>query len=390
MDADKPFSMRSFLRFTPALEREFELEKSQDRAAHFTRCGFLGLFLYDFFLLYHWQLTPDRIGLACMLSLAIFSPMMLVVIFGPTRSSSAVVREVSWTVMPIVAVVFFMLIASLSESPHSSLSFYSAVLVMIFTTAVQRLRFRYTVIANVGMIVAVIFALVTSSAHDAHTRAASLIFFAVALILMVMAAYAFEREARLTYLAERQTRLLNEELRRVSQTDPLTGLWNRRHLQALMASAWAEAEPETEMAVLLIDVDHFKRFNDDHGHTAGDTCLVEVARCLTDVVERDAVAVRYGGEEFLVFISSCDVYRAADIAHRVHDRLRSRMISLGAGGEARVTASIGVASSTIATTAGALIAKADRALYEAKAFGRDQTRIALPGGSDPTVASVAA
>ena len=123
-------------------------------------------------------------------------------------------------------------------------------------------------------------AVAASDAFDPHARLAVLVFFAVALVLMAMAAYAFDRERRLAYLAERQTRLLNAELQRVSHVDTLTGLWNR----PISKASWLRP--------------------------------VAVARCLADNVHAGAAAVRYGGEEFLVFAPDCEAGRARALADR--------------------------------------------------------------------------
>ena len=367
------------LTFPPDLEREFEDEKYGERTTHLARCGFLGLFLYDFFLLYHWLLTPDDFGLACVLSLVVFSPMLLFTILVPTLSRSVRVRETSWTAMPIVAVAFFMLIVVESASPYRTLSCCDAILVMVFTTAVQRLRLRYTLAANVGMLIAVASGVSTSDAFDARTRLASLIFFAVAFVLMTMGSYAIDREGRLAYLAERQTRLLNAELRRVSQVDPMTGLWNRRHLEDLMASAWDGAAAGASMTVLLVDVDHFKRFNDTFGHSAGDACLVAVGRCIVTSAGSGATVVRYGGEEFLVFLPDCDAGRAIALADLVCADVRGSGILLETGERVSTTVSVGVATATVTTAARALIRAADAALYHAKAGGRDRACVAGGG-----------
>ncbi len=362
--------------FPPALEREFEEEKYEERSSHFARCGFLGLILYDFFLLYHWLLTPDDFSLACVLSLVVFSPMLLFTILVPTRSRSVHVREISWTAMPIVAVAFFMVIATVSASPYRPLSCYDAILVMVFTTAVQRLRLRYTLAANLGMLLAVTAAVSSSSAFDTRTRFASLIFFAVAFVLMMMGSYAIDREGRLAYLAERQTRLLNTELQRVSQLDPLTGLWNRRHLETLMATAWKDAPVGTSMTIVLVDVDNFKRFNDTFGHAAGDACLIAVGECISVSVGTGTAVVRYGGEEFLVFLPGCDVTRASTIANLICADVRGCGVLLETGDSASMTVSAGVATATVAITAQALIRAADTALYSAKAHGRDRACVA--------------
>lgn len=378
------------LTFPPELEREFEDEKREQRVSHFMRCGCLGLFLYDFFLLYQWQLMPDAVGLAAILSFGVFTPLMIVAICGPTRSSSVRVRETTWTVLPIIAGGFFVWVSTASSSPYKLLSYADVVLVMVFTTAVQRLRLRYTLVANFGMLLAVGAGVATSSAFDVHSGSATMIFFVVAFVLMVMAAYALEREGRLAYLAERQTRLLNAELARVAQVDPLTDLWNRRFLDDLMAKAWSAAETDTSMSVILIDVDHFKRFNDTFGHAAGDICLVTVAQCLTSCVGTAATAVRYGGEEFLLFLPGTGLSQAAVFAEAICAEMRERVIPLGTAESVSVSVSIGVACARAsAATPSAVIRQADAALYCAKAGGRDRVCIA-PAGREASSFSAAA
>jgi diguanylate cyclase (GGDEF)-like protein len=163
-------------------------------------------------------------------------------------------------------------------------------------------------------------------------------------------------------------------------TDTLTGLLNRSQLESTADELVALAErSERPLSCLMIDLDHFKHVNDTHGHAAGDAVLVETARRFAGTVRKVDVLVRYGGEEFLVLLPDTPVIGAITIAGRLRESLEAGPVILS--GEAgtiaiAVRASVGVASWTAGMSAADLIAHADRALYRAKALGRDRVELA--------------
>jgi diguanylate cyclase (GGDEF)-like protein len=167
---------------------------------------------------------------------------------------------------------------------------------------------------------------------------------------------------------------MGRELERLARTDPLTGLGNRRrfdeHLDLEVARAARTSEP---LSLLLCDVDFFKAYNDRYGHQQGDACLAQVARALEGVSRRPAdLAVRYGGEEFALVLPTTDAVGATNIAQRVRAAVRDLGITHeGSPGRDCVTISVGIATVIGAWTAPEIIALADRALYAAKAAGRD-------------------
>ena len=164
------------------------------------------------------------------------------------------------------------------------------------------------------------------------------------------------------------------ELERLATTDPLTGLGNRRafdeHLEKEVARTARSGE---SLSLLLGDVDHFKRYNDRYGHQQGDACLAQVARALEGVVRRPAdLAARYGGEEFALVLPGTSAEGAKNIAERVRAAIRDLGIPHGDAGERpHITISAGVVTVIGSWTTTEIIALADRALYEAKAAGRD-------------------
>ncbi len=169
------------------------------------------------------------------------------------------------------------------------------------------------------------------------------------------------------------------ELELISLTDTLTQVPNRLAFDRQYALEWARACREHQpLSVMVLDLDHFKKINDTHGHPCGDRVLKLAASALKTVLHRatDMVA-RYGGEEFVVLLPNTDAEGARSVADRLLDRIRE--ISLQHDGQVvRVTCSIGLASCqpTAPLDSASLIRRADQALYSAKQQGRDQVRCA--------------
>ncbi|EAR09106.1 GGDEF domain-containing protein [Reinekea blandensis] len=167
-----------------------------------------------------------------------------------------------------------------------------------------------------------------------------------------------------------------ERLERLSHTDPLTGVDNRLHLEQDIDACIVQArQSQTTFAVLIMDLDHFKRFNDFYGHLQGDECLKTIGSLLLRTVKRDSDRVyRFGGEEFLVLLPQTDLNAAQALAEQVRAQIKAAAIPHEQSLSSTVlTTTIGVAEydDTI-TSAAAMIARADTALYEGKRAGRDQ------------------
>ncbi len=163
---------------------------------------------------------------------------------------------------------------------------------------------------------------------------------------------------------------LNARLAELATIDGLTGLANRRTLDGFLGRAFAQDE---KLAVLLIDIDHFKGYNDTMGHQAGDFCLKRVASVLADAtINTNALAARYGGEEFAIILPDVTEADAMTIAEAVRLRVRALEIPNTAAARGYLSISIGVASRNAQTANEAvLLGEADLALYEAKRRGRD-------------------
>lgn len=174
----------------------------------------------------------------------------------------------------------------------------------------------------------------------------------------------------------RELSILNTKLEAMSATDGLTGIANRRHFDVAFAQEWQRAlRTGHPLAVGMMDVDHFKKYNDYYGHHAGDECLRVVARALSENIGRtEDVVARYGGEEFVFIAPNTNADAALTMANRVCAALQAMALPHAASEFGWVTASIGVVSmrATPDCTAEDILKAADIALYSAKNKGRNQ------------------
>lgn len=169
----------------------------------------------------------------------------------------------------------------------------------------------------------------------------------------------------------------NDLLERIAMYDALTAIPNRRSFDVVMDAEWRRAgRSGMPLSLVLVDIDHFKNYNDHYGHAEGDNCLVRVARLLLGCIHRAGDAVfRYGGEEFAAILSEADLSGAVALAEKMRAAVASSNIHHEASPTAsHVTISVGVAAAIPdrETTPEALFAAADKALYHAKEQGRDR------------------
>ncbi len=173
-----------------------------------------------------------------------------------------------------------------------------------------------------------------------------------------------------------------------SNTDALTGLANRRSLEEFFRSAQiATMETGEPLSILMIDIDHFKKFNDSYGHQVGDQVLRLVAKVLQESVRDVDLAARYGGEELIAVLPGANLDACTEVAERIRRRVSEARLTRRATGQeiASVTVSIGLAQFRLAESAEATIERCDRALYQAKRMGRN--RIVTENDVDGEVAA---
>jgi two-component system cell cycle response regulator len=166
------------------------------------------------------------------------------------------------------------------------------------------------------------------------------------------------------------------ELTNISNTDPLTGVANRRYFDDRLQYEWQNAQKQNSpLSLLMIDIDFFKQYNDHYGHLEGDQCLKRIAQALSDGSRRSAdLAARYGGEEFVVILAQGDLTRATKHANYLCEKIRSMNIPHAKSVEGKVSVSVGLAhiQPTVELNEKTLIQQADTALYQAKSNGRNR------------------
>lgn len=172
-----------------------------------------------------------------------------------------------------------------------------------------------------------------------------------------------------------------ERLRRLAETDALTGIHNRRSFIPLAEESLRQARQNGQpVALLMLDIDRFKQINDNHGHAFGDDVLKAVAAaCVRSVREGDVVG-RLGGEEFGVLLPAAGIGRAAEIAERLRQTVERLRLSAESIACPTITVSVGVAAASSESTIDDLLAAADRELYRAKRTGRNRTCVPMSLG----------
>jgi len=178
-------------------------------------------------------------------------------------------------------------------------------------------------------------------------------------------------------------KILEDRLKRLSITDELTGLYNRRYLDESLASEFSRAKRyKTELSIFMFDVDHFKKFNDEYGHTQGDRVLKMIAEILQQNMRTIDIPCRYGGEEFLAIMPDTDENGAVVVAERTREQIETSELD-----GLKVTVSIGVTTlSEVESPSEADFLKVvDQALYKAKGEGRNRVIIAGKGSDNVNI-----
>jgi diguanylate cyclase (GGDEF)-like protein len=385
----------SMLRFPPALEQQFADDGQAHRLRYFCLSGWLSLMIFNGFLLVDYLMACDVFTLALTVRLGVFTPVAVLVLVVATLARGWTLRVFTPAVIECVvmlsgvcAAACLAYILAASRSPLSQYYHVGLMVVVMYGNMVQRLRFWYAVAFSLAVYVMHIGGVLMVPGFNPRLTLPMVALVGASVAFTLMANYALERDERRRYLLSlRRKGLLgelgdvNQRLQTLSRVDALTGLYNRRHASEYLDQVWQRAQHEGgDVAVIMLDVDHFKKYNDQYGHPQGDQCLARVAQAMAASLRRpgDMVA-RFGGEEFMAVLPQAD----ADVAVKAAERVRQAVEALhwpheAMGRSAQVTVSLGVASCKASAASGpaALVAAADAALYGAKHAGRNQVVLA--------------
>lgn len=363
------------LKFEPALEQRFEADTSAARCRMLAWQGVLGTLCLLAYVVADWLLTPDIFAFAVGLRLGLLLPLVGVTLWALASNPPALIREGLVTLVPVLAALTTLVIVEASDSPLREIQHNSIILVVLFIAMVMRVRFVYAVVGcllTFGLMLSEMF---LTRDHEVEQFIAEVVIFVAALVMALTASWNLERETRRSYLLTLREHLANLTLSELSLSDALTGVGNRRALEHELGAIRAGAQPGEDVAIVLIDIDYFKAFNDALGHLAGDECLKQVAALLNSGLRNAGdKAFRFGGEEFLVLMRRTELSQAIGAAERLRRLIETTAIAHPARPVPPVvTASFGVATARVRNLDfQALIAEADAALYDAKDNGRNQ------------------
>jgi len=368
------------LRFSDGLERRYQADTVRQRLQFITAVGIGGAVVYNLFLLSDWLTLRDMFAYVAAGRLLLVTPLFIALLVLGQRltrrwavETAAAAGTVVSSLIPLVAMIY-------SHSPYRLHYQLGMLLIMVYCTMIQQLPMRFASVAMLCMLAIQLVTTYLADFADFRIWQANALLFVSTVALLLMASYFQERASRLSYLFALRGRLLREQLLDIARTDALTQLFNRRYQGEVMTQVWEEAAARpVSVAVILLDIDHFKAYNDNYGHLQGDACLAQVSQAIQQAAQaQDALVFRFGGEELLILQVGADAGQAQALGEALRQAVAALAIAhpvLGAG--ARVTASLGVAAAMAPHTgADALIAAADQALYAAKAAGRDCLRCA--------------
>ena len=364
------------LRFSPEVERAYERGAREERVTELRRSIAVGLCLFNVYNFTGILLLEDVVSAVFVLRGLAVTPVSIVLMWLIGRVG-AETREWLMTIGVLNAFVVPISLFYVSDSPFSSYTFGEFPLTFVFGNMLLMLRFRFAILFTTASLALAVAAALLKAGLPADLRTAFVIQIITGATLTLYANWKSERSRCLAFLrefdaceAEQAAHEASRRFKDLSLTDPLTALPNRRALDATLAAWFAEDQP---VAVMMIDIDHFKAFNDHLGHPTGDDCLRQVADALRQAAsEAGAAAARFGGEEFTCHVRGLSAPAAARLAERLVERVRALRIPHPArpDGLDIVTVSVGLVHA--ANDPAAALARADDALYAAKRFGRNR------------------
>lgn len=238
-------------------------------------------------------------------------------------------------------------------------------LAIMWTFAVSGLTLRP---ATVSALISISMVLVFTALYS-NTQAMPylhLLWLTSAFTFGLLSAFLLQRSYRELFVQHR-------ELERLATVDALTGLWNQRHIRERLAREIDRTERSgSPLSVIMFDIDHFKRINDEHGHMAGDALLAELGELLRERVRATDIVGRTGGEEFLIVLPETDIEKAQGVAEKLRRAIGEHPFELGG----RRSATFGLARYRPGETLDQLMQRADQAMYRGKRAGRDRVVVA--------------
>jgi len=375
------------LRFADEVEARFEEDTQRQRGRSMVMAGLISAIIYCLFLINDHSFRPDTFATALALRVGVMLPFGMPILWWVYRGVSPAQRETLMASTVIVATVISCLILVESTVPYSYLDVFSFGLILLVGNIVYSLRFNYACVSSAICIFIILLFVLSYDPMPPEAKRLAIFTIIAQTLFTLVANYRFEQSERTSYLHVLKEKLRagyylkdNQELSRMSVTDPLTNLANRRQFDTVFPVRWQEATDKGLcLGLMVIDIDHFKAYNDYYGHPQGDECLRQVATAM-QANSRDAdLVVRFGGEEFVVLIANASPEAAKPAAERIRCNVEALEIpNHGVSAQSVVTVSVGVAVlyPKVSLAPAELLSQADEALYEAKRQGRNRVWVA--------------
>ena len=316
------------LQFPHALEARYQSDKANERLGLLRRGALWTLLLFNALLLPDWLMVPDQFEAALRLRVLVYSPLILVGLFF-IKDVGGPVRE--WAMLPLslVAAGITVLLSLSSTDVLAPAYLICLAPILMFNGSILRTRFWIALLIDVLVLAMFLGALAALPDPPMAIMIPLGLAILSTVVFTLFGLYWLEHEERVNWVMQQREALLqaqlaqaNGHLHRLARFDMLTDVSNRRHFDEFIEHVWSRAQHDgTEVALMMIDVDHFKAYNDHYGHPAGDACLRDVAGALARHLRRpgDLVA-RVGGEEFAVVLPHANVMQAQATAERLRGR----------------------------------------------------------------------
>lgn len=372
------------LKFPREVENYFNDFDTPTRNKRFLIMGIVGLLFYNLFMIGDRLMLPDIYKTAWFIRAFMVTPVAVVVFF--LISKEIVKREADFLVSVVIAMVSGSIMVMLLISNHPNVVHYHTgiMVVITFGNIIVRPRFNYAVIYSSVVFVMYVLTAYSVAQMDSDTITNSCLVLFTNTFLTLVGNFHFRIEERREFLYTLLMRIdsikleeNNRLLEKLSISDKLTGLSNRRHFDFAFEKEWRNCVRNGyPLSMIFIDIDYFKSYNDYYGHQQGDLCLEIIAKGLASVAQRpgDFIA-RYGGEEFVVLLSNTAIKDSLTIAENARKLVESYKIKHNSSQDSSfITISLGVASvePSDSISADDLVNYADKALYKAKSEGRNK------------------
>lgn len=373
-----------FLKYPLAIERLFVQYDREKRRQRYIFLGLCAVVLYDLYCIGDKIMLPDIYHIAWFIRLCVVTPLMIVTIFLINLKRLSVIQDLLASFLVIISTLGVIYILQTSSHPNVEHYHTGILVIVMFGNIAVRLRFLY----SLGTSLAVFVIYVLSAHHFNHMSIDMVhntgLMLLTIIILTLVTNYQMEKEARKEYLLTvlqgidaKKLSDANKQLELLSISDSLTGLANRRFFDETLHIEWKAAiRSRYRVALIFLDIDSFKAYNDNYGHQAGDRCLGIMGQVIRESINRPRdFAARYGGEEFVILLPRTDENDAIRMAENIRKKVEQLDIehrySLNSS---RITVSLGIASicPSPGTSPEILLHQADSGMYSAKERGRNR------------------